>query len=106
MLKDKLRLLRKQRNKSQQQIANMLNIAQTTYSKYEVGTAEPNIETLKKIANYYNCDFNYLLSDNDVVCNKNLNEMFNQLNEIERQKVNAYIQGLIDNRLENHNSNN
>ena len=39
---------------SQQQVADALNIDRTTYTKYETGKSEPNLETIVKIAAVYN----------------------------------------------------
>ena len=48
----KLKELRIERQKSQQEIANYLNISQSNYSKYELGTIEPGIEAITKIADF------------------------------------------------------
>lgn len=56
----KLKELRKNNKQTQQDMANYLNIAPTTYSGYELGTSEPTIETLKKIADYYGVSLDYL----------------------------------------------
>lgn len=53
--------LRKQNNKSQQEIADLLNIRQNNYSKYELGKTEPNINSLIKLADYYNVSIDYLV---------------------------------------------
>lgn len=51
---------------TQQQIADMLNINRTTYTKYELGTSEPSLEILKKIASLLNVDMNTLLDENTI----------------------------------------
>ncbi len=104
MLQEKLKSLRKERNKSQKQVADYLNIAQTTYSSYEVGTTEPNLEMLKKIANLFNVKIEYLIDEvnekNEPTTEENeMLKMFNSLSDIEKIKVKGYMQGLIDNRL-------
>jgi transcriptional regulator with XRE-family HTH domain len=45
--------LRRSRNLSQQELADILEIKRTTLSAYEQGKAEPNITTLKKYAEYF-----------------------------------------------------
>ena len=52
--------LRKQHNLSQQDIAEKLNISQQAYAHYENGKRMPNIETLIKIADFYNVSLDYL----------------------------------------------
>ena len=56
----KLKELRKQKNLTQTEIAKILNMAQTTYAGYELGQREPTIDTLKKIADFYNVSLDYL----------------------------------------------
>lgn len=51
---------------TQQQIADMLNINRTTYTKYELGTSEPSLEILKKIASLLRVDINTLLDENTI----------------------------------------
>lgn len=53
-----LRILNK---KSQNEIAKILNIAQKSYSNYELGATEPNISNLIKLADYYYVTIDYLV---------------------------------------------
>ena len=53
--------LRKEKNKSQQEIAELLGIRQTAYSKYENNLTEPSIENLIKLADYYQVSIDYLV---------------------------------------------
>ncbi len=46
---------------TQQQVADMLNLNRTTYTKYETGASEPSIEIMKKIASILGVDVNALL---------------------------------------------
>lgn len=57
----KIKELRKENKKNQTEIAKYLNIAQTTYSGYELETSEPTIDTLCKLADYYNVSLDYLV---------------------------------------------
>lgn len=61
MLNEKLKEIRKQHNLTQQQIAEYLGVTQSTYAYYETGRNEPDLETLKKIADFYKCSTDYLL---------------------------------------------
>ena len=56
----KLKELRKQKNLTQTEIAKILQITQRTYAGYELGQTEPTIDTLKKIADFYNVSLDYL----------------------------------------------
>ena len=61
MLKDQLQKIRKKHNKTQQEIADILGITQSAYAYYETGRNEPDIETLKKLADYYETSIDYLV---------------------------------------------
>ena len=58
---NRLRDLREDRDLFQKDIANILNMSQTGYSKYEVGTNDIPTEILKKLASYYDTSIDYLL---------------------------------------------
>lgn len=45
---------------TQEQIANKIGITQFTYSNYEKEKTQPAIETLCKLADYYNVSLDYL----------------------------------------------
>lgn len=67
----KLIEIRKKRNLTQEQMANKLNIARTTYTGYENGNFSPSLELaieIKKVLNYKNDDI-FLIS-NDSITNK------------------------------------
>ena len=51
---------------TQQQVADMLNLNRSTYTKYETGVSEPSIEILKRIADILSIDYNSLLANADV----------------------------------------
>jgi transcriptional regulator with XRE-family HTH domain len=53
MIGENLKLLRKRKGVSQEEIAQDLGLTRSSYSGYENGVAEPNIETLIKISEYY-----------------------------------------------------
>ena len=58
---NRLKDLREDRDLLQKDIAKILNMSQTGYSKYEVGTNDIPTEILKKLADYYNTSIDYLL---------------------------------------------
>ena len=63
MFNEKLRYLRKHQEFTQAEVAERLKINSTTYSKYECGTTEPDIITLRKLANFFNVSIDYLLEN-------------------------------------------
>ena len=58
---ENIRNLREDADKTQTEIAEYLNIKQTTYSKYELGKINVPIEMLIKIADYYDLSLDYLV---------------------------------------------
>lgn len=61
-----IRDLREDKDLNQKQMAEILNIAQTTYSDYELGKINIPIEVLKKLSIYFNTSIDYLLDMTDV----------------------------------------
>lgn len=57
----RLRDLREDNDITQNQIALMLNIKQNTYSQYENGKREVPINTLWKLADFYDVSIDYLV---------------------------------------------
>lgn len=60
MLGDRLKELRKNKNISQKDICEYLDIQQNTYSGYENNKHIPDLNILIKIADYYKVSLDYL----------------------------------------------
>ena len=60
-MKERLKLLRKQKGLTQKEVAFALGIALTTYANYEQGTREPSVETIIKICKYFDVSSDYLI---------------------------------------------
>ncbi len=98
-----LRLLKKE---SQQKLAKILNVSQPRISRYENGTAFPDVDILIAIAKHYNVSVDFLveLSNDKLPYTKsNLPEqeqdlllLFKQLDYTQKEKVISYIQGMIN----------
>lgn len=65
MFSSRLRFLRERNGLLQKEAAEKLNIGQVTYNRYEKGEREPDINTLKKLAEFFNVTTDYLLG-NDI----------------------------------------
>jgi transcriptional regulator with XRE-family HTH domain len=61
----RLRDLREDIDMNQTQIAKMLGMSQTGYSKYEMGENDIPTAILIKLARYYNTSIDYLLGETD-----------------------------------------
>ena len=68
---DRLKLLRAEKGLSQADFAKQIKLSKSSVNMYERGEREPGLETLERIADYFNVDMDYLLGKSDVV-NKNL----------------------------------
>lgn len=58
--------LRKMNGLTQNDFASKLNYSNKTISKWELGYAIPNVETLKDIADYYGVSVDYFLVDHEI----------------------------------------
>lgn len=62
MLKfENIRNLREDVDQTQTQLAEYLNVKQTTYSKYELGKINIPVEVLIKLADYYDVTLDYIV---------------------------------------------
>jgi len=59
----RIRDLRQDRDMNQTQVARMLGMSQTGYSKYETGENDIPTEILIKLARFYNTSIDYLLGE-------------------------------------------
>lgn len=67
----RIRDLREDHDLKQINVAQILNMSQTGYSKYETGENDIPTHVLIKLANYYNVSIDYLLEQTN---NPNRNE--------------------------------
>ncbi len=57
---ERIRALREDSDKSQSEIAEILNVGQRTYSDYETRKIRIPLESVIILAKYYNVDMNYI----------------------------------------------
>lgn len=62
----RLRNLREDKDLTQGDMASMLKVTQTTYSRYENDILEPSIGILKELALFYDTSIDYLVEFTDV----------------------------------------
>ena len=62
----RLKDFREDKDISQKKMAEILNVAQTTYSDYELGKINIPLYTLKKLALFFDTSIDYLLELTDV----------------------------------------
>ncbi len=61
----RIRDLREDRDMNQTQVAKMLGMSQTGYSKYETGENDIPTQILIRLARFYNTSIDYLLGETD-----------------------------------------
>lgn len=101
-----LKLLRNQNKISQQQLADVIGVTQQSINKYENHPVEPDIETLIKIADYFETTIDYLVGRTEN-SKENTNEItseeksmifnFRKLNADEKQIIRLCIKNGIAN---------
>ena len=87
---EKLQTLRKQKNLTQEELAEILFVSRTAISKWESGRGYPNIDSLKAIAKFFGISIDQLLSGEELltIAEKDVKEKENNLQDL--------IFGLID----------
>lgn len=60
---EKIKMLRKKKGLTQQEVAHFLGTVQAVYSKWERGVYEPNYENLSMLVCIFDVSLDYLLSD-------------------------------------------
>ncbi|MCC8015354.1 MAG: helix-turn-helix domain-containing protein [Eubacterium sp.] len=75
-------------------IANKMGITPTTYTRYEKGERQPNVEGIKQLSDILNISADFLLNTNAYNKNAVLNEsekklltLFNQVNNEGKEKI-------------------
>lgn len=66
MYQNRLRDLREDRDLKQKDIADLLQVHQTTYSDYELGKLNIPISALHTLADYYDVSIDYLLGRTNI----------------------------------------
>ena len=56
----RIRALREDNDYTQAYIASLLNVGQRTYADYELGKTRIPVDSLIKLAEFYNVDMNYI----------------------------------------------
>lgn len=72
MLGDRIKLLRKEQEITQEQLADWLNVSRSSIKGYENDGVEPSLNVLIKIADRFNVSLDYLLGRTEEKHNVNL----------------------------------
>lgn len=85
---EKIALIRKENNLTQEQFAELLNVSRQSVSKWESCTSYPDTEKLIRMSKLFSCSLDYLLKDEIV------NNDINQVQESDNVKKN-YLLGIV-----------
>lgn len=72
MLNERLKELRKLKNLTQQQLAEILGIDRSNYANYERGKRIPPIDKIEKIADFFNVSIDYLMGREELTPDQEL----------------------------------
>lgn len=106
-MKDKLKELRASIKLSQRDVAEALNMSTSTYGNYEQGISEPDIATIKALADFFHTTTDNLLEHNVPYLldkstltpkQKQLVERVCTLDDNLCDRIQSYIQGSLDNK--------
>ena len=64
-MKERLKLLRKQKGVTQKTVADAIGVTLSAYSNYEQGIREPNNQILVNLCQYFDVSADYLLGLED-----------------------------------------
>ena len=70
MLGEKIKKYREEKKMTQVEVAEALGVKPATISKYEAGTLEPNIESLKKLSELFGVSVDELLKEDEIDVSK------------------------------------
>ncbi len=90
-----LRELRKARNLTQKEIADLLNIPRSTYNRYERNQSQADYNTLIKLSNIFDVSINYIIDDNytepKIKNQKKLQKIYSDFTEYMKETLNPQI---------------
>ncbi len=90
MLGEKIKKYREEKKMTQVEVAEVLGVKPATISKYEAGTLEPNIESLKRLAELFEVSVDELLKEDEFDVSKiNVLEVLREQKEM-KLKGNLY----------------
>ena len=104
---DRLKELRKSKKLTQVQVSEMIGVQQGTYSRWENGTLEPNLEAVVKLAKLFDTTTDYLLgktiySTLDVIPHPITRIDMKKLKEFNKTELNDLKFAIVMNGIKNH----
>lgn len=97
MLHIKLKYLREQADLTREQLAPLIGVTYSSISKYETNKRQPDLETLKKIASFFNVSTDYLLDNpysHDAIMN-DISLYFDLIKDIVKSQDDVYFKSKV-----------
>lgn len=99
---ENLKKLRIEHKISQKQLADVIGVSQQSINKYENHNVEPDISTLKSLANYFNTSIDYLVGYSDKNTSDINSELLYIFNQMTSEQKRLFIeQGKVFMRINN-----
>ena len=89
---ENLKTAREKKNMTQKEVADSIGVAKSTYSLYESGNREPNVQTIKKIADTLNVSADDLLGLNEQPTTMAAHFDGDEYTEAELEDIRAYAE--------------
>ena len=96
LFKVRLKALRKEHLKTQEDLSKILGIKRSTYAEYERGRINPPMPTVEALAKYFNVSIDYLLGKTNFTTHEEQKEAPNDILDISKQ-LNLMLDNLHDN---------
>lgn len=85
---ENLKIIRKSKKLSQKDLADILNVTQSTYSKYERGLVEPDFTTIKQLSKFFDVSTDYLLDMIEIPMSSNDTDFIRKIKNVnDPQKI-------------------
>lgn len=96
LFKIRLKALRKENLKTQEDMSKALGISRSTYAEYERGKIVPSVGILESISKYFNVSTDYLMGKTNFTTHEERKEAPNDVMDISKQ-LNIMLDYLNDN---------
>lgn len=91
---EKLKYLRKEKKISQEELAQVIHVTRQSVSKWETGTAYPDIEKMKILSDFYNISLDDLMDTDNVVISGHQEEITEE-DDQEELEVDLIVGGFV-----------
>lgn len=115
---ERLKLLRKELNISQEELGNRIGVARTSVANYETNRNFPTSEVLEKLSDVFKCSIDYLLCKSNIRNSKNNNEdildlakigftkeNYNPPTEKQKEQIRTIIEAILEDNKKDNNKN-